>query len=417
MRRIVSLAWFLATLPIFSHASNEGRLTRLLSLPVAAQSRILAALSQDMSWEQRAELTVRKGPYTDDFGVSVALSGNTVVVGAQFATIGTNKNQGAAYIFVKPKSGWEDMTQTARLTASDGEEDSYFGSSVAIDGDTVLVGSDGVGPLGAYVFVKPTRGWKTQTETVKLPNANGCLSVAISGDTAVCAWLTALVYVKPASGWKAIQNYDAELTGSGGSGYGFSTVSAERNTIVAGDPDANTAYVFVRPKGGWHGTRTQTGKLTASDSFYYMQFAVSVSVSRNTIAVGAPYAMNGGKTTGAVYIFVKPSAGWTNMNQTAKLFASPQQYYCGFGVSVAIHGGTLVVGATLGAFPRGAAYVYLKPLGGWISTGTYDAMFSALDAQTYDNFGWSVDLTGTAIVVGSNKLGIAQPGAAYVFEP
>jgi hypothetical protein len=393
----------------------------LSSLPATARTHILAALSQDMTWQQHAELTVRKGIYTDDFGVSVAISGNTVVVGAPYATIGSNKSQGAAYLFVKPKGGWKNMTQTAKLTASDGGADSYFGSSVAIDGGTVLIGSEGVGPFGAYIFVKPARGWKTGTETVELPNADLCSAVGISGDTAVCARGTALVYVKPKSGWKSIQGYDAELMASDDSGYGFSTISIDQNTIVAGDTYVNNgnggAYVFVKPSSGWHGTMTQTAKLTASDAFYYMGFAGSLSVTRNTVAVGGPYAMNGAKTTGAVYIFVKPSAGWMNMNQTAKLFASPQQYYCGFGFSVAIRGGTLVVGAILGDFPLGATYVYLRPLGGWTSTGTYDAMFSALDGQTYDNFGWSVSLSGKRILVGSNKLGITQPGAAYVFEP
>lgn len=207
-----------------------------------------------MTWQQRAELTASDETVADQFGITVAMSENTVLVGAPYATIGSNKSQGAAYVFVKPKTGWKNMTQTAKLTASDGQGDANFGWSVAIHGDTVLVGTLDWGVGGGYIFVKPARGWRAGTETVKLPNAKGCLAVAISSDTAVCAWPTALLYVKPKRGWRSIQDYDAELIASDDSRYGFSTVSIWGNSVVAGDPTASgnvgAAYVFVKPKNG-----------------------------------------------------------------------------------------------------------------------------------------------------------------------
>jgi len=122
--------------------------------------------------------------------------------------------------------------------------------------------------------------------------------------------------------------------------------------------------------------------------------------------------MNGQKTTGAVYVFVKPSGGWTNMDQTAKLYASNQNYNCGFGDSVALEGSTLAVGVSIGDWPNGAVYVYFKPPNGWTSTGTYNAMFAASGGQGSNYFGWSAAITSETILVGSQ-----QPGAAYVFEP
>ena len=87
------------------------------------------------AWAQLAELTPTKRVNQDWFGVSAAVSGNTVVVGAFDANI---ERTGAAYVFVKPSRGWGNMTQTATLTPSDGG--AAFGYSVAISGNTIIVG-------------------------------------------------------------------------------------------------------------------------------------------------------------------------------------------------------------------------------------------------------------------------------------
>ena len=100
------------------------------------------------------------------FGVSVAVSGDTVVVGAPFDDVGNNIAQGAAYVFVKPAGGWAGLlTENAKLVASDGQPVDFFGDSVAVSGDTVVV-KDVFGDVGAnrdqgsaYVFVRPAGGW------------------------------------------------------------------------------------------------------------------------------------------------------------------------------------------------------------------------------------------------------------------
>jgi len=133
----------------------------------------------------------------ENFGFSVAISGDTVVAGAVDATVGGNLEQGAVYVFVKPRSGWADGTQTAKLIASDGASDNLLGLSVAISVDTVVVGAD-LATVGAnasqgaaYVFVKPRSGWADGTQTAKLIASDGAsldrlgASVAVSGGTVV----------------------------------------------------------------------------------------------------------------------------------------------------------------------------------------------------------------------------------------
>jgi hypothetical protein len=108
---------------------------------------------------QSAKLTASDASSGDWFGVSVAISGNTVLIGAP-QTISNVNNPGRAYVFVKPAGGWVDMPQTAELTASDGKPGDRFGQSVGIDGNTAIIGTSMAQP--AYVFVQPTTGWVTR---------------------------------------------------------------------------------------------------------------------------------------------------------------------------------------------------------------------------------------------------------------
>jgi len=161
---------------------------------------------------QQAKLTASDGAQFDALGTSVAISGATIVVGAPSATIGSNPGQGAAYVFVRPRSGWADGTQTAKLTASDGAASDNFGSSVAISGGTIVVGAPDATVGGnhdqgaAYVFAKPRSGWADATQTAKLTASDGAsdnllgVSVAISGGTIVAGAPDATVTGNPFQG-------------------------------------------------------------------------------------------------------------------------------------------------------------------------------------------------------------------------
>lgn len=123
------------------------------------------------AWVQLAQLTASDGQPLDGFGGSVSISGDTIVAGSFSA--------GAAYVFVKPQNGWTDMTQVAKLTASDGDSQDQFGLSVSISGNTIVVGAPCATVNGnscqgaAYVFVRPLSGWTNMTETAKLTASDG----------------------------------------------------------------------------------------------------------------------------------------------------------------------------------------------------------------------------------------------------
>jgi hypothetical protein len=136
---------------------------------------------------------------SDELGLSVTVSGKTIVAGAPFHTVGSNPGQGAAYVFVMPTTGrWVTRTQTAELTALDGKTGDDFGWSVAMSGHTVVVGalSRQIGQYdaqgAAYVYTEPSHGWKTtNADTAELTASNGFTgdnlgdSVAVSGPTVV----------------------------------------------------------------------------------------------------------------------------------------------------------------------------------------------------------------------------------------
>jgi uncharacterized protein (DUF2345 family) len=397
---------------------------------------------------QQAKLTASGGAEDDEFGFSVAISGDTVVVGAP----GKNSFQGAAYVFVKPSGGWTTTsTFTAKLTASDGTVSDEFGWSVAVSGDTVLVGAalaagaNNADQGAAYVFVKPSGGWSGNlTETTKLTASDGAtfdnfgFSVAVSGDTVVVGAPgknslqgAAYVFVKPSGSWSNMTE-TAKLTASDGAAFdefGLS-VAVSGDTVVVDAPfadgantDQGAAYVFVKPSGGWSGNLTENAKLTASDGALFDEFGLSVAVSGDTVVVGAPFADGANTDQGAAYVFVKPSGGWTTTSTfTAKLTASDGAPGDVFGFSVAVSGDTVVVGAPFDDIgsntDQGSAYVFVKSSGGWTTTSTFTAKLTASDGALFDLFGYSVSVSGGTVVVGArfdDIGGNTDQGSAYVF--
>ena len=403
---------------------------------------------------QQAELTASDGAADNKLGNSIAVSGNTVVVGADSATVGGNIYRGAAYVFVEPSSGWANMTQMAKLTASDGTVSAYFGWSVAISGNTVVVGEPQIitgtyaGPGAAYVFVEPAAGWSGNlTQTAKLTASDGAVadrfgvSVGISGNTVVvganCATVSgntyqgaAYVFVEPSSGWSGNLTQTAKLIASDGAAdnYFGRSVGITGNTVVVGaeatvggNADQGAAYVFTEPGSGWV-SMTQTAKLTASDGAADNYFGNSLAISGNTVVIGAYEATVGGNADqGAAYVFTEPGSGWASMTQTAKLTASDGAADNYFGFSVAISGNTVVVGAwgaTVGGnADQGAAYVFTEPGSGWANM-TQAAKLTASDGAADDQFGQSAAVSGNTVVVGAicaTVGGNADQGAAYVF--
>jgi hypothetical protein len=409
---------------------------------------------------QLAELTASDGVDGDQLGISIGISGNTVVVGAENATVGTNAAQGAAYVFVKPATGWANMTETAKLTASDGQANDGFGGSVGITGNTIVVGAcqqSGMcnGPGKVYVFLRPKTGWATTSKfRAELTASDGVATdgfsneMSISGDgkTIVVgsAFATvggqtdagaAYIFVKPASGWTTMTE-TAKLTELHPAAYDdvcCVSVSADGSTVFVGALQYNLvsntptgpgeAYIFIRPSTGWKTTSKFKAKLTASDGvtgdlFGFCQAGSScISSDGKTVLAGAPYA-NG--TEGKAYIFVEPTTGWATTSAfNAELTLSDGQTdYLGW--SAAITDTTAVVGAIGENSFTGAAYIFDKPASGWVTTSTPNFSLIPSDGVIGDVFAFSVGISGNTVAVGAinHTAGSTNgPGAAYVFGP
>jgi hypothetical protein len=264
----------------------------------------------------------------EDLGISVSISGNTIVAGSSGAQNGSGPN--TAYVFVKPPNGWANMMETAELTPSDGGGPFF---AAAVSGNTVVVGAFAATVGGnyqqgaAYVYVKPANGWANMTETAKLTASDGATSdqlgtsVAISGGTVIAGAPlakigdhqfqgAAYVFVKPSSGW-ATMTQTAKLTTSDGKFRAKlgSSVSISGNAVEVGAPDQpigttelqGAVYLYAKPATGW-ANKTQNVRLTASDGSGVL--GTSVSIAGSTVVAGAPGAKVGNNVAqGAVYVF------------------------------------------------------------------------------------------------------------------
>ena len=370
---------------------------------------------------QVAKLTPSDGVHLGSFGASIAISGNTVVVGMADTSL-----PGAVYIFEKPSSGWSNMTQVAKLTASDGTANDYLGYSVAISGDTVVAGAPNSNK--AYVFVKPAGGWGDATETAELSGSGTYSlfgnSVAISGNTLIVGAPAnnstagaAFVFVKPASGWTNMTATGRLMPTDGQPYQAFGTcVGISGNTAVVGTPNGRgTVYVYVEPASGWT-KMTQTARLIVNGGSVG---GFSVAISGNTVVTGAPFATIGTNyAQGAAYVFVKPTNGWIDMSQTATLTASDGAANDWLGYGVAISGNRIVAGAPFAAIgsnrTQGTGYTYIRPTTGWQTTSHFNAKMIASDGAKNDQLGWSVSVAGTTATAGAPGANSLQ-GAGYVF--
>jgi hypothetical protein len=300
--------------------------------------------------------------------------------------------------------------QEAKLAADDAQISDFFGNAIAVDGDTVVVGAFGEkGGLGdpiwhagaAYIFERDQGGTGNWGQAAKLTAGDpGFMDqfgqvVAISGSTVAVG-----------------APYE-----NGGDG----------NPI----PDAGAVYIFERDQGGV-GNWGQVVKVTAGDTGEDDNFGLAVSLSGDTLVVGAP-GEDGGPGdpmpyVGAVYVFERDEGGPDNWGQVTKLVSSDAQGGDGFGSAVAVNGDTLVAGSpTEDGGPgdpmnwAGAAYVFERNEGGPDNWGEV-VKLTGSDTQTFDHFGFAAAIDGDTIIVGApfEEGGPGDPlfvaGAAYVFE-
>jgi hypothetical protein len=365
------------------------------------------------------------------FGYSVAVSGDTMVVGAASDNTAAGIDAGAAYVYVRSGAAW---TEQQRLTAADGAAGEQFGIAVAISGDTVVVGAlydesaPGVPSGSAYVFVRSGTSW---TQQQKLSPTDGAPSdwfgffVALAGDTAVvgaplddAAAGSVHVFVRSGAVWSEQQQL-FQPAGAPGDQFGF-CVSISGETLVVGSrfddtaagADAGSAHVFVRSGSTW----ALQQSLAASDSAAGDWFGWAAAVSGDTVAVGANYDDNpGGENAGAVYVFTRTGTVWTELQ---KLTAADGQPAADFGSSLAFSGNTLLVGALAEDLPSavnaGSAYVFVRPGLTW----SQQQKLTPVNPTSGDLMGASVALSVDTAVVGAPRDDTPEgldEGSVYVF--
>lgn len=362
------------------------------------------------NWGQVAKLTAEDAQSGDHFGSSVSISGNTIVVGALEEDGGAGDplpSAGAAYVFDRNQGGANNWGQTAKLTADDAQSEDYFGWSVAVRGDTVVVGAiwedGGIGdPLAesgaAYIFSRDVGGAGNWGQVKKLTSSDAQAedrlgsSIAIEDDVVVIG----------------------ALGESGG----------------PGDPTpwAGAAYVYDRNQGG-AGNWGEVTKLMASDAQSDDYFGISVDLSNDRIIVGA-YEEDGGagdpeENAGAAYLFERDQGGPGMWGEVIKLTASDPESGSDFGISVAIQDELIIVGAWWkdggpGLSQAGAAYVFGRNQNGPDAWGQIMKLQSP-EEQAGDRFGISVASGSNTLVVGATGEdgGPGEPmpgsGAAYVY--
>jgi MYXO-CTERM domain-containing protein len=380
-------------------------------------------------WVMQKKLLASDAQPGDFLGTSVALSGNTAVVGATFDD-DNGESSGAAYVFVRSGADW---TEQQKLKPSDGVAGDRFGWPVAISGNTVLVGCYLDNPQGAesgsaYVFVRSGSTW---TQQQKLTAADGAAqtwfgySVALDGDTALVSRHgdaairgSAYVFVRSGSTWTQQQKLTA-ADGLAGDYFGGSVALSDNTALVGAYVDDNqpddrqgSAYVFVRSGTTW----TEQQKLLPSDGSAEDWFGWSVALWGDTALVGAFRDDPNGFDSGSVYAFTRSGTTWT---EGQKLSASDGATTDYFGHQVALSADKAVVAAApdfANTQDTGAAYVFVRSGNAW----TEQQKLVTSEGVTNDEFGASVAISGTTVLVGAQRDGdtalAAGTGTAFVFS-
>ncbi|KAL7529761.1 hypothetical protein ACHAXR_005792, partial [Thalassiosira sp. AJA248-18] len=343
-----------------SQQSNQPS-AQISSQPSFQMSSQPSSQSSSQPFPLQGKLVADDGAAGDWFGYSVAIRGETAIVGAY----GDDDNgifSGSAYVFVRNAA--DNWIQEAKLIASDGAEYDQFGESVGIYDNTAIVGArfdgdNGSGSGSVYAFARDAIGnWNQQDKL--LPNDGAAQdyfgrSVAIYSDTAIVG---------------ADGNDDKGIS-------------------------SGSAYVFARnATDNWN----QQAKLVANDGAAYDTFGWSVAIYSDTAIVGALEDGDNGSSSGSAYVFVRNATGdWT---QEAKLVASDGAVNDWFGISVSIHGDTAIVGASgVGEGDRGAAYVFVRNTTD--NSWTQQEKLTGSDTPENGWFGKSVGIDEDSIIVGA----------------
>ena len=405
------------------------------------------------SWTQQAYLKAINTGAGDGFGSSVAISGDTLVVGAPSEDSNargvngdffndSSQDAGAVYVFVRTGGVWSFQAYLKASNTDVFDSFDHFGSSVAISDNTIAVGAQyesGGGVSGAsgavYVFTRIGSDWSQQMY-LKASNAGGSsgrFDMSDSFGASIALWGDALAVGAPGEDSQAI---------------GINGNQTDNSAL-----DSGAVYVFARTGTIW----SQQAYVKASNTDAEDAFGASVALSGDTLAVGAVGEAsnstdidgnqldNSAPASGAVYTFRQAGGVWS---QEAYLKASNTNIRDEFG-RVALAGDTLVVGAwkedsaSVGvngnqsdetAVNSGAAYVFIRRNGTWAQQAyvkPHVPQFTTSASQLrFGSFGLSLGVSDDTIIIGayrenSGATGIGgnpfnasalNAGAVYVFR-
>jgi FG-GAP repeat len=353
------------------------------------------------------------GLANDNFGHSVAISGDYAVVGSPFNDIDGKNNQGAAYIFKRDNGTW---TVQQKITSANGFADDLFGYSVAIDGDNIIVGGIHANVWGtqqgaAYIFHRSGTTWTMQEQLIPIRvqmNDNVGCSVSIAGDYAIVGSYNAdggtgavNIYRKEMSGWNPIQrivptdgiandNFGNSIAISGdyivvGSYLSDNGTFINQGSVYIYQKDANNLWAFQQ-------------KVVPSNGQSNDKFGSSVAITSDYVVVGSPYSDNGSVLNqGSTYVYKRNGNIWGQEFQILTPNGQANDYN---GVSVSIEGDYILVSAynddRLRNF-QGLAYIYKRNGTSW---NMLRKIFEPTPS-TSNSFGFSVGLNGGRFVVGA----------------
>jgi hypothetical protein len=371
----------------------------------------------------------------DFFGASVAISGDTAVVGAPAPSFAGGTTAGAAYVYARSSGVWKFQK---KLMPGFGAVDDIFGYAVAISGNTVVVGAPGhdygVADSGAvYVYVRSNGKWSLQQQISAgdFAASDGFgHSVAVSGDTALIGAPgrdsagksnsgAAYVYVRTGGVWAQQQTLS---TGGAVDDHFGDAVALSGDLALIGVPDLDpfamidtgAAYAYARTNGVWTAAPVLYAVGTLGDGDH---FGSSVSLSGTTALIGASgHDVGGQNAAGAAYVFQRAGGVWGPPSILAAGVTSGDN----LGTAVAISRDTAVIAsndAAGGPTAPSVAYVIRRVGGVWQTTRT---TLKTASGEGGDRFGGALGVSGDTVVVGADlhdSAGVANSGAAYAFAP
>ena len=385
--------------------------------------------SYNLAAQSSLQIIPGDGVAGDFFGTSVSLDGEYAIIGASRDDDNGNMS-GAAYIFQRDGAEWIERT---KITPGDPFGGDEFGEAVAISGDVVIIGSIkeddmGSGSGAVYIFQRFGTIWSERDKLSASDGSSGDqlgFSVSIDGNVAVAgAYLSdsngnnsgsAYVFEQISNEWTEVSKLQAS-DGAEDDFFGYS-ISLSNEFVVVGayqdddnGPDSGSAYFFEQEGSNW----VQREKLTSSDGASGDEFGVAVAVNGSYVIVGSHLDDDNGVDSGSAYVFERQGASWVEIQ---KLVADDGEAGDGFGVSVAIDGEYILIGAHLdddGNEDSGSAYLFQRQGSTWVQINKFNT-----DARQGAQFGGSVSISGDYSMGGAERDNgrTASSGSVTVFQP